>query len=228
MNSRRLTPELLDELPHASPEARASRRDLHRLNVLMGHRSAWRSWLRQEFASGPPLAIAELGTGDGVIAAGNLFAAFPRGNGATLFLVDRAPCVADNTLLRLQQAGWKVCVEEADVFDWLTESRALDAICANLFLHHFDDTTLTRLFELASRATPLFAAMEPRRGRLGLAGVAALPLIGAHPVTIHDARVSVEAGFRGREFSDLWPRDGWRCEERGALPFSHWSCARKV
>lgn len=227
MNSRGLTPELLDELPPASPEARASRRDLHRLNVLMGHRRAWRSWLRKEFASAPPPALAELGAGDGVIAAGNLIAEFPRANGATLFLVDRAPCVADNTLLGLQRAGWKVCVEKADVFDWLTEARSLDAICANLFLHHFDDATLTRLLELASRTTPLFAAMEPRRARLGLAGVSAIPLIGAHPVTRHDARVSVEAGFCGRELSDLWPRDGWRCEERRALPFSHWFCARK-
>ena len=69
--------------------------------------------------------------------------------------------------------------------------------------------------------------MEPRRGWLGLAGVAALPLIGAHRVTLHDARVSVEAGFRARDISALWPREGWLCEERRAFPFSHWFCARR-
>ncbi len=227
MKARRLTPELLDELPPAAPEARASRRDLHALNALMGHRRAWRSWLRREFASSPPRAVAELGAGDGVIVAENLLATFPEGNGATLYLVDRTPCVAAITLLTLQRAGWIVCVEKADVFDWLCEPRPLEAICANLFLHHFDDTALTHLLDLASRATPLFAAMEPRRGRLSLAGVAALPLIGAHAVTLHDARVSVEAGFRARELSTLWPRDGWLCEERRAFPFSHWFCARK-
>ncbi|GDX11390.1 hypothetical protein LBMAG57_31620 [Verrucomicrobiota bacterium] len=225
---RRLTPELLDALPPDAPEARASRRDLHALNALMGHRRAWRSWLRREFASTPPRAIAELGAGDGAIVAENLLTTFPDGNGATLFLVDRAPCVADGTLRTLQHAGWSVRVEKADVFDWLSEPRPLDAICANLFLHHFDDTALARLLALASRAAPLFAAMEPRRAWLGLAGVAALPLMDAHPVTRHDARVSVEAGFCGRELSALWPRAGWICEERRALPFSHWFCARRT
>ena len=117
MTTRRLTPELLDELPPKAPEACASRRDLRTLNVLMGHRRAWRSWLRHEFASSPPSAIAELGAGDGVIAAENLIATFPAGKGATVFLVDRAPCVAESTLRKLQHAGWRVCVEKADVFD---------------------------------------------------------------------------------------------------------------
>lgn len=225
---RRLTPELLDALPPEAPEARASRRDLHALNALMGHRRAWRSWLRREFDSRAPRAIAELGAGDGVIATENLLAIFPDGDGATLFLVDRAPCVAESTLHTLQRAGWRVCVEKADVFDWLSEPPPLHAICANLFLHHFDDTALTRLLALASRATPLFAAMEPRRGWLGLTGVAALPLIDAHAVTLHDARVSVEAGFCARELSTLWPRDDWLCEERRTFPFSHWFCARKA
>ena len=227
MKARRLTPELLDDLPPDAPEARASRRDLHALNGLMGHRRAWRAWLRREFASQPPRAIAELGAGDGAMAAENLLATFPEGKGGTLFLVDRAPCVAEITLQALQRAGWSVRVEKADVFDWLSEPRALDAICANLFLHHFDDATLARLLALASRAAPLFAAMEPRRGWLGLAGVVTLPLIGAHRVTLHDARVSVEAGFRARELSALWPREGWICEERRAFPFSHWFCARR-
>ena len=227
MKVRRLTPELLDELPPGAPEARASRRDLHVLNGLMGHRRAWRAWLRGEFAPQPPRAIAELGAGDGAMAAENLLAIFPEGKGATLFLVDRAPCVAAITLDALHRAGWSVRVEKADVFDWLNEPRALDAICANLFLHHFDDATLARLLALAAHAAPIFAAMEPRRGWLGLAGVAALPLIGAHRVTLHDARVSVEAGFRARDISALWPREGWLCEERRAFPFSHWFCARR-
>lgn len=227
MKIRRLTPELLDELAPGSAEARASRRDLHALNAIMGHRRAWRSWLRREFGSAPPRALAEIGAGDGAMAAENLLATFPDGTGSTLFLVDRAPCVADSTLQTLRRAGWEVKVEAADVFDWLAASRRLDAIGANLFLHHFEDAALSRLLAHASRATPLFAALEPRRGWLGLAGTATLPLMGAHRVTRHDAKVSVEAGFRGSELSALWPREGWQCEERRMLPFSHWFCARQ-
>ena len=224
MKARRLTPELLDDLPPETLEARASRRDLHALNAIMGHRRAWRSWLRRE----SPRAIAELGAGDGAFTAENVLATFPKGNGATLFLVDRAPCVAASTLRALDRAGWIVRVEKADVLDWLAHAPKLDAICANLFLHHFDDAALTRLFALAAAAAPTFAAMEPRRGWLGLIGVAALPLMDAHAVTRHDARVSVEAGFRASELTALWPRDGWRCEERRAFPFSHWFCAKKT
>jgi hypothetical protein len=227
MKVRRLTPEWLDTLPPESPDAKASRRDLRTLNALMGHRRMWRSWLCREFGTTPPRAIAELGAGDGAMAAQNLLAAFPEGRGGALFLVDREPCVADSTLRSLHNAGWDAHVESADVFDWLSRPRPLDAICANLFLHHFDDESLGLLLTRASRASRLFAALEPRRGWLGLAGTAALPLIGAHRVTRHDARVSVEAGFRAHELTALWPREGWWCEERRALPFSHWFCARR-
>jgi len=227
MNVRRLTPELLDELPPETPEARASRRDLHALNALMGHRRAWRSWLRREFGSEPPRSIVEIGAGDGAMVAENLLATFPDGKGATRLLVDRAPWVADSTLRALRDADWEVNIEAADVFVWLENAPRTDAICANLFLHHFDDAALARLFSRASCASRIFAALEPRRGWLSLAGTVALPLIGANRVTRHDARVSVEAGFRAQELSTLWPIDGWRCEERRALPFSHWFCARR-
>lgn len=227
MKFRRLTAEWLDDLPPGSAAAQASRRDLHALNALMGHRRAWRSWLRREFGSTPPRAIAELGAGDGAMAAENLLATFPEGSGGTLFLVDRAPCVGDTTLRALRAAGWDVRVESADVFDWLAALPQLDAICANLFLHHFDDTALARLLAHACRAAPLFAALEPRRGWLSLAGTAALPLMDAHRVTRHDARVSVQAGFRAHELSALWPAEGWQREERRAWPFSHWFCARR-
>ena len=227
MNVRSLTPELLDELPPETREARASRRDLRALNVLMGHRSAWRSWLRREFGSEPPRSIAEIGAGDGEMVAENLLATFSNGKGATLFLVDRAPCVADSTLRLLRDADWDVKVEAEDVFVWLENAPPTDAICANLFLHHFDDAALVRLFACASRDTRIFAALEPRRGWLSLAGTATPPLIGANRVTRHAARVSVEPGFRAQELSTIWPIDGWRSEERRALPFSHWFCARR-
>ncbi len=228
MKPRRLTPELLDSLAPDAPEARASRRDLRVLNPIMGHRRAWRSWLRSEFPDGPPRQIAELGAGDGAATAENILTVFPQGKGATLILVDRAPCVDAGALVALHRAGWNVEIEAADVFQWLAETRHTDVIFANLFLHHFEAEPLSRLLAAVSKATPRFAAMEPRRDYLALAGVAALPLIDVHPVTLHDARVSVEAGFCGRELTALWPHSGWACEERRAFPFSHWFCARRL
>jgi hypothetical protein len=226
MNARRLTPELLDTLPPDAPEAIASRRDLFALNAIMGHRRAWRAWLRGEFCDAPRV-LAEIGAGDGAMAAENVLATFPRGNGSTLVLVDREPCVADSTLRKLQRAGWVPRVVAADIFEWLAAAGEVDAICANLFLHHFENDALAALFRAAARCTKTFAALEPRRSRLALAGVAALPLMDANHVTRHDAKVSVEAGFRDTELTALWPHDGWSCEERRTFPFSHWFCARR-
>lgn len=228
MKARRLTPELLDDLPADSRDAIASRRDLFALNAIMGHRRAWRGWLREEFGSARPRVIVELGAGDGAIAAENILAVFPQGHGSTFVFVDRAPCVSNATLALLERSGWVPKVVSADVFDWLASADEVDAICANLFLHHFEDGAISALFAAVARCTGVFAALEPRRSLLALAGVAALPLMDANWVTRHDAKVSVEAGFRGEELSALWSCDGWSCEERRAFPFSHWFCARRI
>jgi hypothetical protein len=225
MKARKLTPEILDELDSAHPDSIASRRDLFALNAIMGHRRAWRRWLRAEFNGVGPRVIAELGAGDGAMAAENVVAAFPRGGGELVF-VDREPCVSQATLEKLRRSGWAGRVVKADVFDWLAHTSTVDAICANLFLHHFEDSMLVRLFTSLAGATRVFAALEPRRSAIALAGVLALPLMDANRVTLHDARVSVEAGFRGCELSALWPANAWACEERASFPFSHWFCAR--
>ena len=105
--------------------------------------------------------------------------------------------------------------------------KGLNAIIANLFLHHFEDDTLARLFALAASRTTLLVACEPRRARLPLAGSHLLGVIGCNDVTRHDAVLSVRSGFIARELSALWPLDrGWSLEERRAGPFSHLFVAR--
>ncbi|HVJ23860.1 MAG TPA: hypothetical protein VM756_07980, partial [Burkholderiales bacterium] len=100
--------------------------------------------------------------------------------------------------------------------------RALDAIVANLFLHHLTDHDLRRLFSLAAVRAPLFVACEPRRSRPALWASRLVGFIGANDVTRHDAVVSVRAGFTGKELSAAWPlADGWLLREEPARPFSH-------
>jgi hypothetical protein len=118
-----------------------------------------------------------------------------------------------------------------DVFDWLQRPHPEqnDVTLANLFLHHFREDDLQRLLRHAARQTGLFLACEPRRARFALGAAALLPLIGCNDVTLHDARISVRAGFAENELSDLWPADnGWRLMERQAGWFSHCFLAQRI
>ncbi|TIX25733.1 MAG: hypothetical protein E5V35_13410, partial [Mesorhizobium sp.] len=91
-----------------------------------------------------------------------------------------------------------------------------------LFLHHFDDARLVRLFSLLAPKAPLLLAAEPLRSMPALAAARLLPVIGVNHVTRHDAAQSVRGGFRGSELSALWRAAGREpLEERRAGPFSH-------
>lgn len=226
---RRVEPELLDELSPENPRARRSRQDLRRLNVLMGHARIIARVLADLWAGDGPARIVELGAGDGTFAlslARDLASRWPR---VEVVLVDRQEIVHEATRRGFRELGWNCEPARADVFDWLTRSERLpgDCIVANLFLHHFADARLRSLLSLAAERTVCFAACEPRRSRPVLAASRSLGLIGCNAVTRHDAVVSVRAGFRGKELSDLWTADGsWSLAESEAGLFSHIFVAR--
>jgi hypothetical protein len=65
-------------------------------------------------------------------------------------------------------------------------------------------------------------ACEPRRGWLALAGSRLIGVLGVNSVTRTDAVLSVQAGFRGRELTALWPREsGWCLREEASGSFGH-------
>jgi 23S rRNA U2552 (ribose-2'-O)-methylase RlmE/FtsJ len=200
LSSRFLEPEWLDDLPPEDPRAVRSRADLRRVNALMGNARL----IAREL--GQARRIADLGGGDG-----SLMRAVARKLGRELEVtnVDR--------------------VAGLEVFDFLAApGKPLDAIVANLFLHHLTDHDLRRLLALAAQRAPLLVACEPRRSALALAGARLMWFIGANDVTRHDAVLSVRAGFTGREISGAWPIvDGWTLTERAAPPFSHLFVARR-
>ena len=229
MKARVLTPELLDSLSPDDPAAQASRRDLRRLHPLLGQIGLWTRWFQENFPVRPPGSLADLGAGDGSLLGTVLLRAYPKGgHGARIFFVDRQPVVPESTLAHLRRCNWLPTVMAADVFDWLEEGPPLEAALANLFLHHFDEAGITRLFSALAGKSASFAAAEPRRNRFAWCAARSLGLIGCHPVTRHDARVSVEAGFAGQELRRLWPaRPGWHLAEQDAGPFTHFFSARK-
>ena len=215
-----------------------SRRDLKRVHRMMGTRAIVARALRKLGAScdvSQPLRILELGAGDGSLMLGLARAFGTKWPAVELTLLDRQQLVSTATVAHYAAAGWRAMPLVSDVFDWAaapaapdrTAAGAWDIIICNLFLHHFEGAQLQALLAAIAERTGRFFACEPHRARLALAGSHLVGLIGANAVTREDAVLSVRAGFRGTELSQLWTTAAaaaapdWTLEERPAGLFSH-------
>ena len=137
-------------------------------------------------------------------------------------LVDQKDIVTEAKRAEFAESHWRARSVEADVFDWLRATPPVDAIVANLFLHHFEPPRLAEMLALAATRARVFVACEPLRCAFALNGARLLGLVGCNDVSRHDAVVSVRAGFRGAEISALWPDAGsWSLDEGARGLFSH-------
>jgi Methyltransferase domain len=228
MNKRHIQPELLDDLPADDPRAIQSRRDLRKVNTVMGHPGIVAHALRR--APAPCRVLVELGAGDGTFLL-RVARRLGRKNTMRALLVDRQTSLSAATRDGFTSAGWEVDTCQCDVFEWLRRPNAhtADVTLANLFLHHFRDRELEQLLNLIAHQTKYFVACEPRRSRTALSGVPLLRLIGCNDVTLHDGDISVRAGFRDRELSVLWPHDArWSLRETRRGLFTHAFIATRV
>ncbi len=221
--TRRVEEEALDHLREDDPRAIRSRNDLQRINRIMGNVSIVDSLLKGSLAR-PPTRIAELGAGDGSLLLSVARRRAHEWPDVALTFVDQQDLVSPPTRVAFADLGWAVHAAVMDVFDWLgrQDHPHYDAIVANLFVHHFEAEALSRLFRGIARITDRFIACEPRRSRVALLGSHLVGALGANAVTRRDAVLSVRAGFRDRELSACWPRNGgWQLSEEGARLFSH-------
>lgn len=232
LRRRAVHPEILDELPAADPRAVRSRRDLRRVNRVIGSCSILSRSLRRSLASAAhhaPLRILELGAGDGSVTlciAKRIATSWPA---AELTLLDRQALIAGPTGTAFAHLGWTLQPLIVDAVEWARAptqqqpEQCWDVILANLFLHHFEDDCLRELLSAVAGRCNAFIACEPRRSFPALTGSLLLPALGVSADTRHDAVVSVRAGFRGNELSRIWStrRTGWKLTERPAGLFSH-------
>jgi SAM-dependent methyltransferase len=223
---RTLEPEWLDVLAADDPRARASRRDLARINVVMRQQSIMARLLRP---LAPPRRLADLGSGDGRFLLGVARRMAAHWPAVTALLVDRHDAVSARTRAGFADIGWRCESVTADILEVLPRLDA-DIITANLFLHHLDDAALARLLKLAAYTTRGLVACEPRRSASSLLASRMLFALACNDVTRHDAVASVRAGFSGHELGRLWqqwPGGGWRLREGWAFPFTHFFSARR-
>jgi hypothetical protein len=231
---RRIEPEWLDALPPEDRDAMISRRDLRRINALMRNAETMAGVLHDAAVHGQARRLVEIGAGDGefLLTVARRLARRPGAGAAAreAVLVDRQFLLRDNTVDRFAQLRWAVRAVQSDVMDYLADGvDPVDAMVANLFLHHFPAEQLRQILHAASQHASLFIAIEPKRSRLAWLCTHCLCLIGCNTVTRHDAPISVRAGFGASELSQLWPASpNWRLAERSSGPFSHLFVARRI
>ena len=223
---RQVKPEWLDSLPPDAAAAIRSRCDLRRVNAWMNNARVLARALRSAVNGQPLRSLVELGAGDGHFLMQVARRLPTPATSARALLLDRLSLVSPVTEAAFRQAGWRAEPIQGDVFEWLRRAggEPVDAMVANLFLHHFTDDQLQELLCLAARRTSLLVAVEPRRSRRALVFSRLLWAIGCNSVTRHDAAVSVRAGFAGRELAALWPSGApgrWNLAEEPAGLFSH-------
>lgn len=228
---RTVQAELLDGLPSNDPRATGSRRDLRRINALMGNARLTATAMARATRNGPPSRLVDLGAGDAhwLLQVTRRLPMLPRG--MEILLVDRGSATDERVLNAFQTRGFVPRVEQAEVMEWLRATPAQPGtwMAANLFLHHFQDAHLRTLFDLIAGKSSLFCACEPERSTLALTASRLVGVIGANAVTRHDAVVSVRAGFTAAELSALWPQPGgWQLGEQRAGLFGHLFLAERT
>ncbi|MGZ0655224.1 hypothetical protein ACWPKO_13580 [Coraliomargarita sp. W4R53] len=196
---RIVQPEILDGLPPCNIDAIASRRDLVKINHLMGNYR----WIRAKIkaSSSTPLnRYLEIGAGDGTLAK-KLSQHLPHGSYDALDFSSKP---------ELWPAGSKWIATDLLQF---RDYGQYTHLIANLILHHFKSGDLAALgAKINQSGVQQITACEPCRRSFHKLQLRAGKLIGFNYVTLNDGCISVDAGFRGDELP-----------ERLGLPHEEWT-----
>jgi hypothetical protein len=192
---RACQPELLDSLPPDHPDAIHNRRDLRIINRIMGNSGWFERTLPRLLLPGD--RVLELGAGMGEMGLGLIRRGIP----------------VDGLDLWPRPDSWppERAWHTADL-NTFAGYGAYPVVIANLILHQFTAMELSGLGEKLRRSARVILACEPERRRASQVLVAALgPILGANHVTLHDARVSIAAGFRDEELPEFLglDREDW-------------------
>jgi SAM-dependent methyltransferase len=197
LKHRVIEPEILDTLP--LDEARASLRDLMRLNRYFGGRTALAALLRSAgLHPADRFTVLDVGAASGDMGR-EMRIRYPN---ATVVSLDHIPS-------HLETADFPKVA--ADAFHLPFARQAFDFVFSSLFLHHFDDDDVVRLlrsFGVIARRGVLVVDLE-RQWIPYWFVPATRPLFGWDAVTSHDARKSVAAAFRPPELAALAARAGF-------------------
>ncbi|HEY1791914.1 MAG TPA: class I SAM-dependent methyltransferase [Opitutaceae bacterium] len=181
--NRACEPELLDSLPHDHPDAAHNRRDLRIINAFMRNRAWFARTLPRLLRPGE--RVLEVGAGTGEMGAALHAQGLP----------------VDGLDLWPRPGRWPPgCAwHQADLRSFGGYG-AYAAVIGNLIFHQFKPGELAALGAALRHGPRVILACEPLRRELSKRMMSVMgPLLGANFVTMHDARVSIDAGFVGAE-----------------------------
>ncbi len=189
---RVVLPEILDQLPEDHPDALANRRDMRRLNCLMGN-FRWIAGRLQEQALPSHIQRVEIAAGDGGLAP-HLLKVSPLAGQWKMTGVDfwkRPDCWP-------QSWQW----EQADALE-ADAVGAAEVVIANHIFHQFSDESLQALGHRLQTKAKLLIINETCRKPIHLWQARFLGLLGMNYVSRQDALTSIRAGFRDEELPAL-------------------------
>lgn len=199
--SRRRGVELLDDPGADDALATRSLRDVALANRVFGGTAAvlgaMRPLLRR--ARGEQVTLLDVGTGAGDIPERARAVASAYGVSLSTIGLERTVAVAR---LAAPRTGLAIV---ADAFAIPLRDRSIDIVTCSQVLHHFEDQEAVLLLrEMQRIAKRLVVVAELRRSWPAATGIwAASFVLGFHPVSRHDGRLSVLRGYRARELDAL-------------------------
>jgi len=193
---RVLKPEILDTLPYE--QARRSLGDLTRINRTWGGHSTLRKLLNQA-VSDPRFSLLDVGAASG----------------------DMGRCVREwypqATVASLDRIAFHLAASApprvaGDAFALPFRPRSFDFVFCSLFLHHFTDDEIVKLFrEFGTVARKAVLVIDLDRNPIAYYFLPITQwLFRWDPVTVNDGPISVEAAFHPREMEALAARAGLR------------------
>ncbi|HET8549206.1 MAG TPA: methyltransferase domain-containing protein [Bryobacteraceae bacterium] len=197
LRGRRIEPEILDDTP--PDQSRGSLGDLVRINRVFGGHAVLKRTLSTVLRAGEMFTMLDVGAASGDVGA-RVRRWYPRATVTSL----------DYRVHHLAGAlPPRVC---ADAFVLPFRQRSFDIVHCSLFLHHFEDERIIGLLRSFGRVARRFVAVtDLERHPLAYYAVPLTRwLFRWDPITLHDAPISVAAGFHVPELRRLAEAAGAR------------------
>jgi hypothetical protein len=211
---RELKPELLDSLPPDHPDALHNRRDLRLINRVQGNYRWFARALPDQLR--PSGKVLEIGAGTGEL--GDHLAA----HGIATDGLDLWPTPANWPAARRWHRADLMTFGGYDDYP---------VIIGNLIFHQFTAGQLAELGKKLRQSARVILACEPLRRRSSQVVFANLaPALGANHVSLHDAHVSIAAGFRDDELPQMLglTEPGWVCRCHSTVLGTYRMVARRA